>query len=313
MSGARNEFLAAILSAQRLLEGEHLLDAPVGAQGKDLIDAKGRFARTGVAISLFSALEEFLWVRVEEISTIVNSRSLPRSLRPTKLESLARDHAPSVLTKSYSPSRRRNTVVDGYQQLAYAWLDSSATLTVPWAALAWTGSNLGAEDVLRPLEGLGLAGRWSDITRPVSYLLGSSPVKGTREEFNELAEMRHKSAHDATYDPPIVLMRNAPLIVKSIAFGFDVQITYAARQLIHQSGSFKDFPAESLIRFEGSKQSVRQCPGSYKESERATKRIKMDDLAASAIRLSNSGRWVVQVTRSASVPLRIENWWTPLD
>lgn len=326
MSAGREKFLAAIESAESVVEGTALVDMTVEEAEEASVDRALhntglRFMRNGIAIALFAALEDFVWDRSKEIAAVLSSASIAREQFPPQMIDDVEQQSVAVLQSVFGTSDPRNIKVSIYEDLANAWNPNGfGAWSIPHAAFVWTGSNMKEGDLLRPLKALGAAQKWNDLSGVLSLIQPESK-RGeglpTKTQFEELARIRHRAAHDASFDATLLELRNKPGKVREFAFCFDSLIAMAANSY-KQAGQCERSGRDlvDLVRFErlhkGTSISYREMTGPYVEGKKASKKLDESGVGRRMNEVAAKGKVAVKLKRDASGRALIESWVTPL-
>lgn len=229
MSTARRAFLQRLRGAHQAAQHKQLLSA-AGADVASLESA--RLLRNGLAVTAFACFEGFIAARLREVSSWINSQSLPTSQIPETLRVAARKRAPVILVALLERDRESNDpqIDVALKELGHAWADpAGGAWTLPHVALIWRGSNLSSQTLVEILTLFGVISEWSSLA-PVSVGAGFS-VQATSLTFQEIADRRHKAAHRADHDTDVVLLRSTPDQLMSLGYAFDALLSSAARQI----------------------------------------------------------------------------------
>ena len=147
-SQAVTDFLTSISAAEELIKGSGLL--PKGTS--DIDDRAIGFMQNGVATSLFSAFEDFLWERSREVASSLSSIPIPKSSLPSSLIQLIEVQSVRVLGTQLSNQKLRELSARPVGDFASTWNGSKTAVGIPHSCFVWTGSNANSDDVLRPVS-----------------------------------------------------------------------------------------------------------------------------------------------------------------
>lgn len=247
MSTARQTFIEIMDGAYHASQQRLLLDsadAPVSESHA------ARLLRNGLAVTCFAVFEGFVRRRTAEIATWLTSQSVPYSSYPPGLQTAPVQRGVNVLAALL---RRDSSNLEAQQaivELGEAWsrMRGGGGWRLPHAAILWPGSNLNAGEALQILSSFGVAGDWEDIVG-VAEAAGFANLP-TKQLFNEIADRRHNSAHDASYDADILLLRATPSNLTAFAFAFDALISHAARAIARGGPVSRGRAALTLTRLD---------------------------------------------------------------
>lgn len=247
MSIARQKFLEAMDGAYFASQHRLLLD-PAGASHDEVQAA--RLLRNGLAVTSFAAFEGFVRERTAEIAAWLTSQSVPFSVYPAGLQSAPLHRGVSFLSASLKRDPSSPEVQQAIVELGEAWsrMGTGGGWRLPHAALMWPGSNLSAGEALSILDSFGVASNWQDIAG-VAEAAGFSRLP-TKQLFDEIAGRRNDSAHNASYDADILLLRATPAHLTAFAFALDVLISHAARAIARHDAVKKGRASMSLTRLD---------------------------------------------------------------
>ena len=307
-SQAVTDFLTTVSAAEKLIKGSALL--PKAAN--DFDNQAIGFMQNGVATSLFSAFEDFLWERSREVASSLSSIPFSKSSLPSSLIRSIEDQSVRVLGTQISDQKSRKLSAQPVEDFASTWNGSKAAVGIPHSYFVWTGSNANSEDVLRPLKGLGAAEKWDDLVSVIT-LLGTNLSLPTKEIFVDIAKVRHHAAHSPT-GISLVRLRPIPQALRFLAFSYDSLLSSAGYKL--KNGIIPDERGRKgieLFRIEQSSNGkLKFCKARFKPRERGSYSVEVEEKDQRAFELSNKGYTVVEVKRESQQEVDIIDWWSPI-
>lgn len=235
MSQARATFLERMAGAYEAAQDPLLLDPP---SAPAVVQQAARLLRNGLSVVTFAAFESFVVDRLQEVAAWLSTQNVPYSMFPKGLQDAPTTRAPMVLNARLRRDPTDPTLPIAFQELAESWSKrmGGGGWRLPHISLLWEGSNLSATTALEIASCFGVAEKWGDLTGVSKGAdFKSLPSKSL---FEELAERRHKSAHDASFDADILVLRSSPTSLTSFAFAFDSAVSSAAR-LIASGGTLR--------------------------------------------------------------------------
>lgn len=247
MSAARQTFIEIMDGAYHASQQKLLLD-PAGAPVHETNAA--RLLRNGLAVTCFAAFEGFVRRRTGEIASWLTSQSVPYSNYPKGLQGAPVHRGVNVLASFLRRDSSSSELQQAIVELGDSWtrMGSGGGWRLPHAAVLWPGSNLNAGEALEILTSFGVAADWNDIVG-VAEAAGFVNLP-TKQLFNEIAERRHDSAHDSSYDADILLLRATPSNLTAFAFALDVLISHSARAIARGVSVNKGRAAMALTRLD---------------------------------------------------------------
>lgn len=307
-SQAVTEFLTTISAAEELIKGSDLLP-----KGASVIDNQAiGFMQNGVATSLFSAFEDFLWERSREVASSLSSIPFSKSSLPNSLIQEIEGQSVRVLGTQISNQKYRKLSAQPVEDFASTWNGSKTAVGIPHSYFVWTGSNANSEDVLRPLKGLGVAEKWDDLVSVIT-LLGTNLSRPTKQVFEEIANVRHRAAHSPT-GISLVELRPIPQALRFLAFSYDSLLSSAGYKL--KKGIIPDEKGRKgidLFRIEQSSNGkLKFCKARFKPRERGSYSVEIGKQGQRAAELRNKGYTVVEVKRESQQEVDIIDWWSPI-
>lgn len=228
MSQARTNFLEAMAGATRASQAPMLL-AAIGSPVEEVEAA--RLLRNGLSVAMFAAFEGFIRDRLGELADWLKTQSIPLGHYPSSLRELTEHHGVEVLYNLIRRDRASPDVSKALVDLGDSWmrLHGGGVWSVPQVAMLWTGSNLGAGDLVDVLKAFDVATTWSEISG-IGNLAGFTSLPN-QNLFKEISERRHEAAHQSRHDADVLLLRATPAGLIALAFAFDALMSSAVRSI----------------------------------------------------------------------------------
>lgn len=317
-SAALNDFLESVASIETVVAGSQLVDLNEEQAKNQNVDLDShnqalRFMRNGVAVALFASLEQFLWDRTQEVATVLSHSNIPKQSFPARFHDLVNKHSVEVLQRALNGPDPREITATVYEDLSRAWShNGQGAWRIPHAALVWPGSNVTAYDFLRPLEALGVAEGWTDVSGVMTLVASQDPP--TKSQFEELAKIRHSAAHDSKFDAQLLTLRNKPEKVREFAFCFDALLSVAAFQYRTAGACTKrGRNAIDLARFEWKETVVEQFNGAFTPTPQEPLGTLFNEDVSAAMNLEASkGKIALLLERDAADFAKLTRWVTPV-
>lgn len=226
-STARLQFLAGVAAFSTACD-----DATVRAP-----DDVGGFLRRGMTVAAFNLLETFLDDRLGELAVHVNGGSSQFLDLPERLQKRA---ISQTLEVASARLRRNNFDIaelrDFSQGVGVNLTAMGTSIALSPYTWAWSGSNLGADDLSTMLSHFQIDKPWEaalDIAGRLGFPIvdASGLPLNLRSDFQALAAERHKAAHVASHPVTSLWLRAVPLRILRLATAMDIMASGGAHLL----------------------------------------------------------------------------------
>jgi hypothetical protein len=189
--------------------------------GSTIHNERARMLRNGIAIIIFSNLEEFFKGRAKEHFAELNKSSLPYTHMPDALRELITMKAAGGVLQS---QRRNKDISDRVAQFDRFATDLAQTYAIPPKfsnfGFGYNSSNISFSDIVNLLSCFQVDKSTKKMIS-ISSRYGSPLIVPDRE-FDLLSKARHQAAHEFFSQIPITdLQRNAEL---SISFAISIDL-----------------------------------------------------------------------------------------
>lgn len=209
----------------------------------------GAILRRGLAVAIFSLLEEFLLSRLNEIAVVINQGHLHFSNLPSPMQNRAIKNVIEVANARLS---RGGPLLDTSlaQSVGASLTAINGPVILSPLTWAWKGSNLNEQDyfgILKsfhlqnaPAEVQDLAGRLGfNVTSPTGTLLDA------RDQLKQFASERHAAAHDAQHPVSTLWLNGVLDLAIKYAVCFDAFVSTAAGAMKAGDTNFLNNPGWS--------------------------------------------------------------------
>lgn len=202
-----------------------------GVTGQNFGLHKARLLRNGLAVTAFASFEAFIRDRLAEVAAWLTSQEIPYSAYPDGMRNASRTRGLKILNSLNSRKADPAEIDKAFMELGESWsrAENGVGWVVPHVSLLWEGSNLSAQVSLEIVTAFGAASKWEDLST-ISKGAGFQTLP-SKSLFDEIAQRRHSSAHQANYNADILLLRTTPGNLVSFGFAFDALISSAARSI----------------------------------------------------------------------------------
>lgn len=204
--------------------------------------------RSGLCVMVFSALEEFIRVRVENVLQMLIPASLPFDYLPEKLRIAATIGALQGIMfqqKLQSDDKKSAFLLEQFRLLASL---SDQNYRISKYAFVHSGSNVQPNEITTLLEALSIEKPWETIYHTAKRLKLAT-ANPSKAEFERLSSFRHRAAHDQSFDIPNFDLVNCMKSALSIGLALDTVITSAIRNLnssLATHGEIKELKSKSI-------------------------------------------------------------------
>jgi hypothetical protein len=192
---------------------------------------RARMLRSGLMISAFTSMEDYIRARTSELLICVSRTVLRFEDLPAELQRASTTEAMRAAYDQARMIKRRGE--DPLPMIRQAAADIASTGNKPLSlskyGLGYSGSNLGAEEVSAILGSLQIADCWREIDK-IAARCGAAGL-ALREAYQNGHALRNAAAHDpgANIQPSDIQAFCSQAF--SIALGFDILGSRAARLL----------------------------------------------------------------------------------
>lgn len=222
MSRARSEFLLRSNDIDATLSDDSVRD---GSLTDTIKNSKARVLRNGLAVVLFTNLEDFIRRRTSEILLAIGPTTVPFSSLPDKLRAATTTgllHTLSFKLKLQAENDRLQFLQLEAKRIAST---SSSPYELSPYALGYSRSNIDASDIKETLGAFMVDDAWRSMDSLASRLnYGSLPLK---DAFMQAAARRHMAAHDATAVTLLSDLSDFLVQGRAIAASFDCLLSKA--------------------------------------------------------------------------------------
>lgn len=179
----------------------------------------------------FTSLEDFIRARTGELLEMISRTVVPFSDLPESLRHAATMGAMKAARARAEMAKNSGEDALALLQTAAAQVASTAggALQISRYSLGYLGSNVGSSEIASILAAFNAQDAWNEISRIASRCgAGSMPLKSA---YDQAMRLRHSAAHspDANVQPQN--LQDFCTQAVSIALGFDVVASRAARML----------------------------------------------------------------------------------
>ena len=193
---------------------------------------KGQLFRSSIAVSTFTAMEQFLIDRVVELTcklepSVIQFVSLPEKFRETVVL-----NSVQAMFSHLSRMRKRGDdwLTECQRQAMLLASTSTASYQLPTLFFGFGASNLGAGDVRDVLGLFGVDGGWAAVTR-FAARVGASTLPADAA-FSACAMRRHSAAHSSSSNIPVVDLQEGLKASLAICLSFDILMSSAVARLL---------------------------------------------------------------------------------
>jgi hypothetical protein len=192
---------------------------------------RAKLLRNGLMVVAFTSLEDFIRARTGELLDLVSRTVVPFSDLPALLREAATMGAMKAARARAEMAKNSGEDALALLQTAASHVASTAggSLQLSRYSLGYLGSNLSSSEIANILTAFNAQDAWNEISRVASRCgAGSLPLKSA---YDQAMRLRHAAAHnpEANVQPQNLLDFCAQAV--SIALGFDVIASRAARLL----------------------------------------------------------------------------------
>ncbi|MBF5082573.1 hypothetical protein [Quadrisphaera sp. INWT6] len=306
---AHEDFLLGLAAMQKAVD-ELAVRAP---------NDVGKFLRRGLTVSGFNLLEAFIIGRIEELAAYANKGSTQFLDLPIKLQRRAITQTVSVAKARMSFGNPQSADLrDLSRSLGRSLQAVDHALHISPFTWLWTGSNMSADDymtTLRLFHVSPLAQHIRDLLRRLNLLpsLPSGATYDPKEDLHELAQERHRCAHDASSNVTSLWLRAAPERLLRHAICFEAFASIAIHQ-IHVADA--DFLSDEKW-IESSKISIRfirqrkKDVAEYREGKDIAKRVRKDGDISALMAAACAEKVPFELIVQQDETLRVVDWAIP--
>ncbi len=220
MSVARSSFLRRCEIIVDSLSAPASIDGPAIEVARN---SRAAVFRRGISISIFAALESFLKDRTHEIITAFPVHGIAFAQLDGKMQRALTLGAIQGLAFQCKlvgddPSLQASKFM---AEIAQIQSTAGNLARASRYAFCHQASNVSASDVLSILDAFGVANGWHCIDA-LSKRYGMGGFLDYRNQYDQIAELRHSSAHNPSSNIPSGDLSSAIELVIAIALGVDV-------------------------------------------------------------------------------------------
>lgn len=228
MSQARRDYLATVASLESAIDSPSAID---GLPHEVDHNNAARLIRRGLMVVSYSALEDFLKGRTDEVLATVASGHVPFSDLPEPLRQMTTESALESLTRTF---RRIRAAGDDVMQVVHQVAGEVASTASAAYALSGYGfgrgeANLSSEFIKKMMMGFNLNNPWGQVNLLSQRAnLGAGNLEA---ELKTYLQKRNEAAHTSIANVESSHLQSFRAVSVAIAFGFDNAISRAARLL----------------------------------------------------------------------------------
>lgn len=206
-------------------------DEPLLVNTADLHhNERAKQLRCGMCVMAFSALEDFIRLRTENVLKMLVPAALPFAYLPDIFRTAATLGALQAIQfqqKFISEDQKIQFLMDQFRSLSTL---SDQNYNVSKYTFVHSGSNVQLSEITALLEAMSVEKPWETIyyTARRLKLATANPSKA---EFETLSSNRHAAAHQQAFDIPNIDLKARIDSALSIGLALDVVLTAAARNL----------------------------------------------------------------------------------
>jgi hypothetical protein len=225
---SREAFIQRIRTIEQAASESFLIDRVLTDVAHN---SRARLLRNGLMVVAFTSLEDFIRARTEGLldavsRTVVHFTDLPEVLRNAATlgaMKAARDRANIVKNAGQDPIALLQDAA------AHVASTAAGALQLSRFSLGYSGSNVSSSEIAQIVTSFNAADAWNEISLIASRCgAGSLPLKSA---YDQAMRWRHEAAHNADADTQPRDLETFCTQAVSIALGFDVILSRAARLL----------------------------------------------------------------------------------
>ena len=229
MSAARATFCERIGTIRSAIDNFGLRDLPPIPAHK-VHNASARVVRNGLAVQTFNTLEDFLRARMAEALTLISGSSVQFVNLPQALQKAATIDVISAIQFQLKLQDLSSRVAYAQDNSRRIGTSVNPPLDLPKLAFFHSSSNISHDHFRDSLNAFRIKDPWGQVGGLFSRW-GVSAVPG-ETLFIELANRRHKAAHEPTASVSEVDLLQSLRDATTLAAGFDILLSHCLRQIL---------------------------------------------------------------------------------
>ncbi len=236
MPDARGTFYERIEALGSAISHDSVVSGPPAAR---MENARARIMRSGLAVTTFTILEDFLRARTQETFAYISRSGNPFGKMPAQLRRIATIRTvKAILFQLGIKNDARDDIAYVQEKASSIASTLTASYEISDIAFGYDTSNLSDTMVEELLEALHIDKPWESMGQ-----IGARAGIGTlrqrhRAAFLELAARRHHAAHDPRSDVQPSELEAGLLDVVGLAIGFDGLISMAGERFRTRDQNF---------------------------------------------------------------------------
>jgi hypothetical protein len=193
-------------------------------------NASVRVVRNGLAVQTFNTLEDFLRARMGEALASISQSSVQFANLPPALQKASTIDVISAIQFQLKLQEVTNRVAFTQANSRRIGTTVNPPLDLPNLAFFHSSANISHEHFRDGLKAFSVKDPWAQVAGLFSRW-GVSAVPG-ETLFHELANRRHKAAHEPTASVSEVDLRQSLRDAATLAAGFDILLSHCLRKIL---------------------------------------------------------------------------------
>lgn len=229
MSVARTTFYSRIGTIRSAITDFGLRDLP-HIPANHAHNSSVRVIRNGLAIQAFNTLEDFIKARTREALNLISRSSVQFSHLPERLQKATTIDVIAAIQFQLKMQDVSSKVAYTQSHAMQIGTTVNPPLGLSDISFFHSSSNISTEHYSDSLRAFSIKDPWAQVSGLISRI-GVSAVGG-ETLFKELANTRHKAAHDPTASVSEVDLEQALRDATSLAAGYDILLSYCLQRII---------------------------------------------------------------------------------